>query len=67
MMSGVLLLFFITFPFFNPKLLLLLLLVLLDSKLGLDFIWLQKRESTQFFVNHISVLRKCNLADFSGV
>jgi hypothetical protein len=51
MMSGVLLLFFITFPFFRPKLLLLLLLVLLDSKLGLDFIWLQKRESTQFFVN----------------
>jgi hypothetical protein len=48
MMSGVLLLFFITFPFFNPK---LLLLVLLDIKLGLDFIWLQKRESTQFFVN----------------
>ncbi len=49
MMSGVLLLFFITFPFFSPKLL-LLLLVLLDSKLGLDFIWLQKRESTQFFL-----------------
>jgi hypothetical protein len=65
-MSGVLLLFFITFPFFSPKLL-LLLLVLLDSKLGLDFTWLQKRESTQFFANHISVLRKCNLADFSGV
>jgi hypothetical protein len=56
MMSGVLLLFFITFPFFSPKLLLLLLLVLLDSKLGLDFIWLQKRESTQLFVNKIDVL-----------
>jgi hypothetical protein len=48
MMSGVLLLFFITFPFFSPKLL-LLLLVLLASKLGLDFTWLQKRENTIFF------------------
>jgi hypothetical protein len=62
MMSGVLLLFFITFPFFNPKLLLLLLLVLLDSKLGLDFIWLQKRESTQFLlitsVSYASVISR---------
>jgi len=46
-MSGVLPLLFITFPFFSPK---LLLLVLLASKLGLDFIWLQKERALIFLL-----------------